>query len=141
VRYFAFGSMRDPRVLEVVLGRPVSPKMPKAHLHGWKARVLAGKPYPALVRARHGLVPGVLVRVDEADWRRIEHYEADEYEWAEVEVYREPHGQRITVRAYTEVAPELVRDIQPRMAWDFGAFQLQVPGYLPSVRDWMAELT
>jgi len=66
----------DPDVLKLVLGRSPGTLSNPAILHGYARVRVTNEPYPALVKAPHGRVDGVLLRdcTDEDD-RRIRYFE------------------------------------------------------------------
>lgn len=74
--YFFFGTLMDPDVLGMVLGRDPGPFAANARLDGFARVRVSGEPYPALVAASGGGVEGVLLRsYSEEDDRRIRFFE------------------------------------------------------------------
>jgi len=69
--YFFFGTLMDPDVLSLVLGRDPGPLSTAATLSGFARVRVEGEPYPALVEAPGGQVEGLLLRdyVPEDDLR------------------------------------------------------------------------
>lgn len=69
--YFFFGTLMDPDVLSLVLGRDPGPLSTVATLSGFARVRVEGEPYPALVEAPDGQVEGLLLRdyVPEDDQR------------------------------------------------------------------------
>lgn len=85
---FFYGSLRDPELLEIVLGRPVGEEeLTPAEAPGFAARLMADEAYPALVEANGRAAPGVLLDPpggDELD--RLAFFEEAEYGLAPVTV-------------------------------------------------------
>ncbi len=115
---FFFGSLRDPALLEVVLGRPVPPSaMVAATVPGHAAFRLEDEAYPALVPAPGLDADGVLVTgVTPADRDRLAYYEEAEFGLAPIEVMTEDgpvqaHYFRGTAKPRISAEP-----------WDFDAW-------------------
>lgn len=85
MRYFFYGSLTDPDVLALVLGRPRARAVP-AVLRGWRRWRVAGEAYPLIAPAPGERVEGVAVDVAPAETRRLAWYEGDDYEPRELEV-------------------------------------------------------
>ena len=105
--FFFFGTLMDPDVLQLVLGRKVSDAdLASARLHGWRRVRTAREPYPTLVRDPSGVVEGIcLLRAGRGDERRIRHFENEEYaeRWMTVQAER---GGPVRARVFF-AAPEL----------------------------------
>ena len=88
MRFFFFGTLMDPAVLDLVVGRhvPEAAKRP-AVLDGYRRARVRGATYPIVVPAPGSEVAGVMVsglRPSDAD--RLTAYEGDGYVLAELEV-------------------------------------------------------
>ena len=85
---FAYGTMLDLDVLEIVLGRPVARgDLMCARLAGRRRVRLVEGTYPTLRPDRASSVYGALVSgLDEEDWDRIAFFESVEYAFASCEV-------------------------------------------------------
>lgn len=74
--YFFFGTLMDPDVLELVLGRAPGALSASATLHGYARVRVANEPYPALVSAPGAIVDGLLLQdYSDEDDRRIRYFE------------------------------------------------------------------
>ena len=74
--YFFFGTLMDPDVLSLVLGRDPGPLSTEATLSGFARVRVEGEPYPALVEAPGGQVEGLLLHdYGPEDDRRIRFFE------------------------------------------------------------------
>ncbi len=83
MRYFFYGSLTDPDVLALVLGRSRVDGVP-ASLDGWERRQVAGECYPLICPAPGARVEGVLLDISPAEARRLAWYEGDDYELREL---------------------------------------------------------
>lgn len=131
---FFFGSMRDDRVLEAVLGRKFSTHSIPVVLKDHAAMTVADTAYPTLRyqpramcfgQLRGGLTPADLVR--------IEFWEDGEYGLATMVVHDhddQPHDALVYATSIHEATDT---------PWAFAAFQAGVPEYLDEVREWMAK--
>ncbi|HSS64359.1 MAG TPA: gamma-glutamylcyclotransferase family protein, partial [Gammaproteobacteria bacterium] len=78
---FAFGTLRDSDVLEVVLERAVLgiDRVP-ARLRGYRVARLPDESYPVLIESRGDSADGLLLRgLSEDDFHRIAFFENTEY--------------------------------------------------------------
>ena len=80
--YFFYGTLLDPELRRVVLGRPLPPgAVVPAVLRGYRRVAVAGRGYPALVPDPRARTEGVLATgLDEAMAARISYYESDDYD-------------------------------------------------------------
>ena len=85
MRYFFYGSLIDPDVLALVLGRPRR-RMTPAALEGWRRLRVAGECYPLIVPDPDARVAGVMAEVSPAEARRLAWYEGEDYELGELAV-------------------------------------------------------
>ncbi|WP_439598597.1 gamma-glutamylcyclotransferase family protein [Falsiroseomonas sp.] len=77
---FLYGTLLDPAVLWRRSGRRFAQGAARpAVLRGWRRVGLRGAPYPTLRRARHHLVPGLVLRLAGAPLRRLIAYEGAAY--------------------------------------------------------------
>lgn len=136
MRYFFFGSLRDPDVLTAVLGRrPLPARIQPAWLRGFRLLHMRGETYPLLAAAPAGVVRGALVHgLTEADAARLAFFEGEEYETTPVMARI---GARRRVRALVfQARPELAGGGRP---WDFAAWRrAHKRAFLPLARAWMA---
>lgn len=130
---FFFGTMRDDRVREAVLGHPVD-WMPthEAVLDDHLAMVVVGEEYPTLRYAFGEQLGGKLVDgLTDADLERIEFWEDHEYGLAVMTVH-DIEAVDHQALVYATSQHESSRD-----RWDFDVYQAGVPEYLDEVRKWM----
>jgi hypothetical protein len=83
MRYFFYGSLTDPDVLAIVLGRPRIDGVPAA-LRGWRRWRVAGACYPLISPAPGGCVEGVVLDASPAEARRLAWYEGEDYDLREL---------------------------------------------------------
>lgn len=89
MRFFFYGTLRDPDVLGPVIGR--NPPMQPAILPGWRAVRRRGRHYPILIEAAGASAEGVTVEgLREAEAARLDKYEGAEYVTAELVVAGAP---------------------------------------------------
>ncbi len=133
-KMFFFGTMRDARVRETVLGRTEALLNAPVVLRQHAAMKVADKEYPTLRFDPDGEVEGVLVGgLTPNDLARIEWWEDGEYGVATMVVHDTagyPHEALVHATSVHESAGVL---------WNFAAFQESVPVYLDKVREWMAD--
>lgn len=130
---FFFGSMRDDRVREAVLGHPVE-DMPSyyAVLDDHVALVIAGESYPTLRYSFGESLTGKVVEgLTDDDLARIEFWEDNEYGLAVMTVH-DANGTGREALVYATSQHE-----SSRTPWDFEKFEAGVPEYLAEVREWM----
>lgn len=132
MRYFFYGSLTDPDVLGVVLGR--RPELASASLEGWRRLRVAGESYPLIVPAAGERVDGSVADMRPADARRLAWYEGDDYLQAGQTVRLATGG---TARARLFLPkPELAHANE---AWDAAAWaRTEKPALLEAARRWMA---
>jgi hypothetical protein len=92
MRLFFFGTLLDPELFEIVVGRPLDRVAhAPARLDGWTRRRVAEEDYPVLVADPRGAAPGRLVAG--LSWGEIDRclfYEGDEYALRPVPVAVDP---------------------------------------------------
>ena len=88
---FAFGTLRDSDVLEVVLERAaIEIERVPARLRGYRVARMPDESYPVLVESRGQSADGLLIRgLSEVDFHRIAFFENNEYmfEHIRIELY------------------------------------------------------
>ncbi len=84
MRIFVYGTLLDPAVLALVLGRPVERlAVTPAMLSGYRRRRALGAWFPVLEPAAGGSVDGVVIEgLSAQDVARLRYYETDAYELA-----------------------------------------------------------
>lgn len=133
MRYFFYGSLTDPDVLAVVLGRPRARAVP-ARLAGWRRWRVAGECYPLIAPAPGEQVEGVLVEVGAAAARRLAWYEGDDYEPRALEVEL-ADGARVSAQVFLP-RPNLAHAGQP---WEPAAWAREhKAALLEAARQWMS---
>jgi len=88
LRWFFYGTLLDPEILAIVLGRPVDPAaLIAADIAGYRRVAVRGEVYPALIPAPGATVAGAAAVFDAAsDEARLRYYEGDEYDLVDVAV-------------------------------------------------------
>ncbi|MEE8223447.1 MAG: gamma-glutamylcyclotransferase family protein [Alphaproteobacteria bacterium] len=120
MRFFFFGTLMDPDVREVVVGRPVpASRIEPATLEGFRRMCVAGRSCPMLIPDPPGRVEGCLVRgLDGRARARIGRFEGDEYR-------PERHWVRLSggvrIEAYVYMARSGVR--AGRTPWELSTWQ------------------
>lgn len=116
MRFFFYGTLIDPDVRRLVLGRHAPVAVEPARLEGWRRLPLAGATYPVIVRDPAAAVDGVLVRGLDASARALlVRYEGSHYELAPVDVAT-GRGRRIAANVFV---PRPGRVRRGRGEWDF----------------------
>lgn len=102
---FAYGTLRDPDVLKLVLGREVDPTAIAAAIApGYRAVFFPGRTYPALLRDPSATAPGTLLtNLAAADLALLDLFEGDEYSRRAIEII--VSGQKATVDVYWPAQP------------------------------------
>lgn len=85
---FSFGTLRDPELFHLVVGRPLTAfDVSGAVLRGHAARRAEGFAYPVLVAEDDGALSGILILgLDPEEIDRVQYYESLEYELRALEV-------------------------------------------------------
>ena len=121
MRFFFYGTLIDPDVRRLVLGRHAPRSAEPATLRGWRCVPVPAKSYPMLIRDPRGRLPGVLVRGLNATARqRLIRYEDDLYEFAEIEVEIGVPSRRKSALAFVARAGRAALGAK---AWDFADWQ------------------
>ncbi len=98
MRLFVFGTLLDPDVVPIVVGRPLDQLAPRrARLDGFTRRRVLGESFPFLVAQPGGEVEGLVIGPFTRDEiERIRFFEGDEFEFG-----------RVTVRVEDEAPAEI----------------------------------
>lgn len=126
---FFFGTLMDPDILGLVIGRPVdSRELEPAGLSGFRRVRVAGASYPMLVPDPAGFVEGRLWRGGTASERaRLDAYEGPAYRLEPV-VVETRSGERVAALVYLAVPGSLRPSEEP---WELAAWQARFkPLYL-----------
>lgn len=135
--WFFFGTLLDPDVLRLVLGRELPPERRRpATLWGFRRVVVRGESYPALRAEPGARVDGMLVEGLSADQRRrVLYFEGEEFT---------PQPQTVVCAGETLSALVFVAtDATPldRRDWRLANWQRDhKTDFLPMARDWMTSL-
>ena len=88
MNWFFFGSLMDPQVLEVVVGRYVHEEdCHPAELPGYRRVRVRGESYPALVQTPGESVDGLMVEgLSAEEGLRVIYFEGDEYRPEEIQL-------------------------------------------------------
>lgn len=118
---FFYGSLRDPELIEIVLGRPLAPGETRpARAPGHATRRLVDEAYPVLVRARGATAPGLLLAAPDPDGlARLTFFEEAEYGLAPLTVETEDGPVEAVHFRGTE------KPVVSDAAWDFARWQEQ----------------
>ena len=103
---FVFGTLMDPDLLTLVLGRALDPAgVVPARLRGWRRVHVAGRPYPMVVPHPGGRVEGLLLHgLGPVDLDRLAYYEGWEYRLAPQAVL-DAVGRPVAARLYRAIGP------------------------------------
>lgn len=133
MRYFFYGSLIDPDVRAVVLGRR-RPDGAAATLKGWRRWRVAGESYPLISPAPGERVDGLVLDVAPAEARRLAWYEGEDYEPRELAVSL-ASGDNVSALVFVPKA-DLAHAGEP---WDPAAWRrAHKPALLRAARRWMA---
>jgi gamma-glutamylcyclotransferase (GGCT)/AIG2-like uncharacterized protein YtfP len=118
---FFFGTLMDPDVLGLVIGRPVArAALEPARLEGFRRLRVEGASYPMLVADPEGVVEGRLWReASAADRARLDTYEGEGYERVPLEV-ETTTGERLLAEVYLVRPGRLRPSAEP---WDLASWQ------------------
>lgn len=100
---FVYGTLQDPDILRLVLGRtPDTAAMMPAEAPGYRAVAYPGRVYPALVPAPADRAPGLVISgLTPQDFGRLDAFEGDEYHRRRVVVLA--GGQPLVAQTYLPV--------------------------------------
>lgn len=120
MRFFFYGTLLDPDVTAIVLGRRLPPSVfVPAELDGFVRRRAAGKGYPILVERRGGTVSGCVVGgLTAADAARLSAYEGPNYRVSSLPVRLQKRRERVSV--FTPNGPGLAPSDDE---WDLALWQ------------------
>jgi hypothetical protein len=101
LRLFFFGTLMDPEVREIVMGRKVPPEsVEPAVVQGFRRVFVAGRHYPMLLPHASGWVEGTVVNgLDTEAVHRLQVYEGWEYALAPLKV-RTASGQMVMANVF-----------------------------------------
>jgi hypothetical protein len=122
MRFFFYGTLLDPDVVALVLGRRLPPAaFVAASLPGHTRRRIKGGNYPIVVRDPRGEVPGAVVGgLSARDVARLSAYEGPRYRIAPLKVKMD--GRLTTVSVFEPIENRF----QPvGGSWDLGEWQRQ----------------
>jgi gamma-glutamylcyclotransferase (GGCT)/AIG2-like uncharacterized protein YtfP len=132
---FAFGTLRDSDVLELVLERPALEyeRLP-ARLRGYRVARLPDEGYPVLIESRGDSAHGLLIRgLSETDFHRIAFFENNEYKLEHARV--ELSDAREVEAVYCSENGTIPRTGKP---WRLDEWQRgEKPGFIEDVRRYM----
>lgn len=126
---FFFGTLMDPDILGLVIGRPIDPRaLEPARLPGFRRVRVEGASYPMLVPDQAAGVEGRLWYGGGAEERaRLDAYEGPAYRLEPV-VVETTSGERVTALVYQVVPGSLRSSEEP---WELAAWQARFkPLYL-----------
>ena len=142
MRLFFYGTLLDPDVQSLVLGRVLGPRdLIPANLRHFRRVYIAGRAYPMILPHRGGVVDGtVAVHLSKDDLARVALYEGDDYRLERHAVFPTGEDQRPAV---TPVFAWLFRSrptTRPSTrAWQLSAWQArEKASYLRDTREWLA---
>ena len=120
MRFFFYGTLLDPDVAAIVLGRRLPPSaFVPAELGGFVRRRAMGKGYPILVQRRGGAVSGRVVGgLTPGDVARLSAYEGPNYRVSSLPVRLQGRLERVFV--FTPNGPGLSPSPD---AWDLALWQ------------------
>jgi hypothetical protein len=142
VRLFFYGTLLDPDVQSLVLGRALGTSdLIPAVLRHFRCVYIAGRTYPMVLPHRGGAVKGaVAMRLSRDDLARIAHYEGSDYRLERYAVWPlaadQPAAKPIFAWLYRSRP-----DIRPSTReWRLSAWQAKDKTlYLRAARVWLAE--
>jgi hypothetical protein len=121
MRFFFYGTLIDPDVRALVLGRHAPRIVEPAGLRGWRCVPVPARTYPMLVPDPEAHLSGVLVRGLNAKAReRLQNYEDALYDLIEVDV---EVGRRGKKRPALVFVAKPGRTASGRRLWDFTDWQ------------------
>ncbi len=133
--FFLFGSLMDPDIAQVVLGRRLAPReLRAAVLPGYRRLVVAEETYPALAPCVGARVNGVLLRtVSETEVARMRFFESAEFAVQSCRVVL-PLGGDAQARVFLASAVLEYSDRE----WDYARrLRREKQDYLHATREWM----
>lgn len=132
---FAFGTLRDSDVLEIVLERAAAEvDQAPARLRGYRVARLPDESYPVLIQSPGDSAEGLLLRdLRDADFQRIAFFENSEYQLERCRV--ELANAREVDAVYCS---EGVTESGPRTPWLLDQWQRkEKPNFIQDVRRYM----
>lgn len=138
VYLFFFGTLMDPEVRTIVMGRDVDPEQVEPALaQGFRRVFVAGRHYPMLLRHSSGWVDGTLVGgLDAERVHRLQVYEGWEYSLQPIQV-QTSSGRKVMAHVFL-CPPHIAAD---RRAWRLDQWQRRHKRtFLPKARMHMDRL-
>ncbi len=135
MRFFFYGTLLDPDICAVVLGRPVAAEFyTPGLLNGYRRVTTQGELFPLLLPAATAHVKGAVTPdLDREALQRIAFFEADEFDAA-------PHRVRLLDGGALEAVVFVKRKkLSPRwLSWDLARWQRRhKPAFLRETKEWM----
>ena len=134
---FNFGSMRDKRVFEAVLGREVKVEdLQPAYLRAWRTMKVEGEMFPALAKTGNmdTVVEGTLaINLTENDLKRIDFYEEGLYGLEILPIHTAGGLAYAQVYAFNAGLVPVGED------WDYDWYEANNTEYLAEVVEFMRE--
>lgn len=133
---FVFGSLKDPDVLEVVLGRaPGDIECVPAKLRGYRVARLPDESYPVLTESPGGIADGLLLKdLGQEDLDRIAFFENYEYTFRRCVVEELPAAREVEALYCDEGETAS----GPREAWSLEEWQrAHKRGFIEDTRRYM----
>lgn len=135
MRFFFFGLLSDPELLDLVVGRPMPGRpFPAARLKDHRLVRMQRETFPMLVPAPSQVVPGIIVDgLNDTDLARINFFESVEYEPRPLTV--ELAGAPLEALAFGTTA----RAVPGQEAWTFEDWRIRFKAHdLREARLWMS---
>jgi hypothetical protein len=139
MRFFFYGTLMDPDLRALVIGRTAGIGIEPATLIGWRRRRAVGFAFPIAVPAPGRRIEGVLARgLDRAALRRLCRYEDDGYRLVKVAVRLARSGRSVPALLFT---PMRGRFRGGRGTWSLARWQRREKRrQLPRLRAWLGRL-
>ena len=144
MRLFFYGTLLDPDVQSLVLGRVLAPiDFPSAELRHFRRVYIAGRRYPMVLPHRGGTVAGAVAeRLGREDLERLCRYEGDDYRLERHTVFVVAGGEGSPpgpVSAWLFRGRPATRP--STRDWQLAPWQARYKaGYLRDLRDWLAKI-
>jgi gamma-glutamylcyclotransferase (GGCT)/AIG2-like uncharacterized protein YtfP len=108
MRFFFYGTLRDPEVRRAVIGPGVERiAIEPGSLAGYRCVFVRGRPYPVLRPERGGCVEGVIATgVDSVQAARIDRFETEEYRAGKAQA-ADASGKAVEAIVYFAARPGL----------------------------------
>jgi hypothetical protein len=134
---FNFGTMRNTRVFETVLGREINPAdLQPAYLRAWRTMKVEGEMYPALAKTGNmdSVVEGTLaINLTKDDLKRIDFYEEGLYGLEILPIHTAGGLAYAQVYAFNAGVLPIGED------WDYDWYEANNTEYLTEIVEFMKE--